>query len=133
MDKMGIVESSGIEPISFEEIRKANFDLGERIEAEGVTFDYNPEADVVSIIIGKPADAVTEPLIDDIMYRLDPETLKVVGVEIVTFFSDFLRKNKVARKLMRGYVELMLESKKPVPVTNPDDRALIREMIAAGL
>ena len=88
-----------VRPLDIEDIRRANFDLGERVESEELSLDYNPEADVLTITVGEPRSAITEPWLDDILYRVDPDTLKIVGIEIVAFFSDFIRKNKLVKKL----------------------------------
>ena len=106
----------GVVSLSAEAIKKANFDLGDRLEVEEIKLEYNPEADVLVITIGDPVPAITEPVIDDIMYRVEPDTLKVVGVEIVAFFSDFVRHNKIARKLLKGYTDDLLSARKEVQV-----------------
>lgn len=98
--------------INAEEISKANTDLGERMSSEGLWLSYNEEADVLSIIIGKPVPAITEPLLDDIMYRIDPDTFKIVGVEIVCFSTDFVKKNKIIRKIMKDYLSRLLRGEK---------------------
>lgn len=120
-----------VRPLDTTEIRRANFDLAERIEVEEVTLDYNPEADVLSITIGEPRPAVTEPLFDDIMYRVDPDTLKIVGVEIVAFFSDFVRRNKLVRKLLRNYLEELRPGTTDIVVKDPHDKELLGEILAA--
>lgn len=95
--------------ISAEEVRKANFDLADRVDPEGVTLSYNSESDTLSAVIGQPREGLTEHLLDDIFYRIDPSTLKILGVEIVAFRRDFLRKNKVARKVFGGLMIELLE------------------------
>jgi uncharacterized protein YuzE len=95
--------------IDAEQVNKGNTDLTDRMVSEGLKFSYNSEADVLSIIIGPPRIAITEPLIDDIMYRIEPETFKIVGIEIVCFFGDFVKKNKIVRKMMREYLDSLLK------------------------
>ena len=120
-----------VRPVDTEEIRRANFDLAERIEAEVVTMDYNPEADALTITIGESQPAITEPLFDDIMYRLDPDTLKIVGIEVIAFFSDFVRRNKLVRKLLRNYLEELLPGKGDIVVNDPHDKELLSEILTA--
>lgn len=122
-----------VRPLDAAEISRVNYDLSDRIMNEGITLDYNPEADVLSITIGDPKSAITEPWLDDAMYRVDPDTLKIVGIEIVAFFSDFVRKNKIIRKLLRGYLELMREGKKDIEVTESKDRKLFGEVLTSSL
>ena len=48
-----------VRPLDIEDIRRANFDLGERVESEELSLDYNPEADVLTITVGEPRSAIT--------------------------------------------------------------------------
>lgn len=120
-----------VRPLDTEEIRRANFDLAERIEAETITLDYNPEADVLTITIGEPTPAITEPLFDDIMYRIEPDTLKIVGIEIVAFFGDFVRRNKLVRKLLRGYLEQLRPGTTDIVVTDPQNKEFLSSILAS--
>ena len=120
-----------VRPLDIEDIRRANFDLGERVESEELSLDYNPEADVLTITVGEPRSAITEPLLDDILYRVDPDTLKIVGIEIVAFFSDFVRKNKLVRKLFKNYLEELHSGATGLIVTDPRDRELFGEVLIA--
>jgi hypothetical protein len=95
--------------IDAEQVNKGNTDITDRMLSEGLKFSYNSEADVLSIIIGAPRAAITEPLVDDIMYRVEPATLKIVGIEIVCFFGDFVKKNKIIRKMMHEYLDALLK------------------------
>ena len=121
-----------VKPLDAEEINRINFDISDRIMTEGVTLDYNPEADLLTITIGESRHAITEPLLDDVMYRVDPDTLKIVGVEIVAFFSDFVRRNKVVRKLLKGYLEMMREGKRDIIVTETKDRKILGEVLTSS-
>ena len=121
-----------VKPLDADEISRVNFDLSDRIMAEGVTLDYNPEADLLTVTIGEPREAITEPLLDDVLYRVDPETMKIVGVEIIAFFGDFVRKNKVVRKLLKGYLEMMREGKRDISITEPKDRKLLGEVLTSS-
>ena len=120
-----------VRPLDIEDIRRANFDLGERVESEELSLDYNPEADVLTITVGEPRSAITEPWLDDILYRVDPDTLKIVGIEIVAFFSDFVRKNKFVRKLFKNYLEELHSGTTGLIVTDPRDRELFGEVLIA--
>mgnify|MGYP001572047058 CR=1 FL=1 len=121
-----------VKPLDAEEINRINFDISDRIMTEGVTLDYNPEADLLTITIGESKPAITEPLLDDVMYRVDPDTLKIVGVEIVAFFSDFVRRNKVVRKFLKGYLEMMREGKRDIIVTETKDRKILGEVLTSS-
>lgn len=120
-----------VKPLDAEEIKRVNFDLSDRIMAEGIMLDYNAEADLLTIIIGSPRVAITEPLLDDVMYRVDPDTKKIVGFEIVAFFGDFVRRNKVVRKLLKGYLEMMRAGEREIAVAEPKDRKLFGEVLTS--
>ena len=45
--------------------------------------------------IGGPKEALSEHLVDNVMVRIDPETLEIVGFEVLDFFSDFLPNNRL--------------------------------------
>lgn len=112
-------------------VRQANFDLSDRMEEEGLTLSYDPEGDVLSIIIGEPREAITEPMVDDIMYRIDPETLKIVGFEIVQFQADFLYHNKVVRKMVKAaFPELLLETQQTIKVVEAEQRRKVESLLA---
>jgi hypothetical protein len=94
-----------VKPLDVEEIRQANLDLADRIDQEGITLEFNPEADVLSITIGAPKPSVTEPIFDDVMCRVAPRTLKITGFEVVAFSSDFIVKNKLVQKALKGHLQ----------------------------
>jgi hypothetical protein len=61
----------------------ANDDLAERMNALGVTTDYDAELDILFTRIGPPVEALTESVDDHVGLRVDPDTLKIVGWEIL--------------------------------------------------
>ena len=66
-------------------ILAANQDLAERIQTLGVSVDYDEEDDALFITFGPPVEALTESL-DGITYlRVDPDTLKIYGLEVWGF------------------------------------------------
>jgi uncharacterized protein YuzE len=118
--------------IDAEQVNKGNTDLTDRMVSEGLKFSYNSEADVLSIIIGPPRIAITEPLIDDIMYRIEPETFKIVGIEIVCFFGDFVKKNKIVRKMMREYLDSLLKGE-IIEIHETDRKRKIMEVLTVTM
>ncbi|MBI4197722.1 MAG: DUF2283 domain-containing protein [Chloroflexi bacterium] len=94
-----------VRALDLEEIRKANHDLAERMTTEKVMLAYNPEADVLSITVGTLRPALTEPVGGDVMYRVDPDTLKVLGFEIMAFFGHYMKEGGRAKKVMGKYLE----------------------------
>jgi hypothetical protein len=61
----------------------ANDDLAERMNALGVTTVYDADLDTLFTRIGPPVEALTESIDDHIGLRVDPDTLKIVGWEIL--------------------------------------------------
>jgi len=66
-------------------IMDANEDLSERLSDQGTYFVYDEEDDFFAIMIGPPVEAVTESIANTILFRVEPETLKIVGIEIFDF------------------------------------------------
>lgn len=105
------------------EVRLANQDFAQRLGVEEVTLDYNPEADVLSITIGTPTPAITEPAFDNLLYRVDPDTLRIVGFEILALFGDYARNEPLTHKLLKGYLkELRTQRTGAVLVKQEDKR-----------
>ena len=123
--------AEGIMSTDVEAIQQVNFDLADRMESEGVTLFYDPETDVLSITIGEPREAITEPMVDDIMYRVDPETLKILGFEIVQFQTDFLRNNKIVRKMMKAaFPDLLFETQRSIKIVEARQRRKVQALLA---
>lgn len=74
------------------------------IEEEGVTATYDATLDALLIEIGGPKEALTEYLVDNIMVRIEPDSLRVVGFEILDFMEDFLPANRLGRTAMGNWV-----------------------------
>lgn len=90
-----------------EGIAKANVDLAERLLNEGVSIAYDEDGDTLFLTIGEGGEAVSDQMVDGIYFRINPDTLKVVGCVIVAFKSDILANNKLARKLFQeGFEKL---------------------------
>jgi hypothetical protein len=66
-------------------ILEANQDLSERGATLGVTTVYDEEDDVLRTSIGPLTEAATESLNNTVLLRYDPESLKLVGIEVIGF------------------------------------------------
>ena len=82
---------------------EVNRDYMQRIEKEGLAAIYDATLDTLFIEIGGPREALTEPLIDNMMIRIDPSTLEMVGLEIQDFLDDFVPANRIVRELIKGW------------------------------
>ena len=84
------------------EIRAANSDLEERLGALGITLDYDDERDILFCRFGPPTEALTES-VDDLVYvRVDPDTLKIVGLEILHARTALAERPAVATFLLHA-------------------------------
>ena len=73
-----------------DEIIAANNDLFGEIEQRGIDVLYDEVLDTLFIEIGGPRKATNVHVDEDIMLRLDPSTMEVVGGEIV-LYSYFMK------------------------------------------
>jgi len=78
------------EGLASREILEANADLEERLSRLSFSVSYDEEFDIFVLTIGEPTEAITEEVADGLQLRLDPETLKVVGFEVLSFRRRFL-------------------------------------------
>jgi uncharacterized protein YuzE len=117
-----------VRALDLEEIRKANHDLAERMTTEKVMLAYNPEADVLSITVGTPRPALTEPVGGDVMYRVDPDTLKILGFEIVAFFGHYMKEGGPAKKVMGKYLKQLQKDDHQVSVNQVAIKKVLCEL-----
>ena len=66
------------------EVLRHNQDLADRIAVSGVTVDYNGEADLLWVTIGTPTEAITEGLADGVGLRLNPQTMRIVCLDVLS-------------------------------------------------
>ena len=113
-----------------QEIWAANPDLSERMRALGVSLEIDEEADAVFLTIGPPSEALTESVDDIFCFRLEPETLKIVGVEI----WGFSRELKRAARFLAHALQTAGAPVRTVPegTANPNERLAedIRQLVA---
>ena len=65
------------------EIIAANGDLAQRMAQLGITSEYDENEDILFVTIGPPVEALTETVANCVGSRVDPDTLKLVGLEIL--------------------------------------------------
>ena len=83
--------------------KDANKDYLKRIEKQGLRAVYDATLDTLFLEIGSPREALTEHVVDNIMARVDPESLEIVGLEILDFMDDFLPANRLVRESLRNW------------------------------
>lgn len=74
-----------------------------------IEFDYDKEADVLYMSLGKPKEAVVEE-VGNIGIRVDEKTKEVVGLTIIEFMKSFGK----AHKPVRISIKHLLKSAKTV-------------------
>lgn len=111
----------------------ANKDVIDRIEREGAHLVYDATLDTLFIEFGGPKEALSEHVVDNIMLRIEPETLQIVGFEILDFFSDFVPNHRLVRDLISD-LGLQVQEGKDSEVTLMEPRyKALRDMIEAAI
>ena len=77
-----------------------NQDYMERIERDGLRAVYDGTLDTLFIEIGGPKEGLSEHLADNVMLRIDPESLQIIGLEILDFLADFLPHNRLFKQMV---------------------------------
>lgn len=57
--------------------------------AEALTFSYDKEGDILDISLGRPRQAISREIEDDVFVRLNPKSRKVIGFSILNFTKWF--------------------------------------------
>ena len=101
------------------------------MERDGVTLVYDGALDSLLLEFGGPKVALSEHLLDNMMARIDPDTLEIVGLEITDFLADFLPNNRLFQEFFQ---DLDMAEGKDLRVTLMEARFKpIRDMIGAAL
>jgi hypothetical protein len=66
-------------------IRAANDDLEARVLSLGLHVAYDRADDTLILTIGPLVEATTESIANTVLVRVDPDTLKCVGLEVLGF------------------------------------------------
>ena len=114
-----------------DKLSAANKDFIDRIERQGTHLVYDATLDTLFIEFGGPKEAVSEHVVDNIMLRIEPETLQIVGCEILDFFSDFVPNHRLFRDMIS---DIGLQEGKDSTVTLMEPRyKALRDMIEAAI
>lgn len=57
-------------------------------------FFFDKEGDILDIAVGKPKKAISREIGNDVVVRLDPKTMEIVGFTILNFEKRFENKDK---------------------------------------
>lgn len=78
----------------------ANDDLAERAGDLGIRSIYSPQDDTWSTYIGPSAEALTVNVDDHLLLRYDPESLKLIGLEIIELRGYLSQRPEALRLLL---------------------------------
>ena len=118
------------------EILEANSDLADRIDVLDVAVSYDSEFDIFLVTLGKPQPAIVEEIPNGhgLHLRLDPDSNKIVGYEILGFEQRYLK----AHPDFRAHFEALFEDspidKRDIPHRGRQHRRAqqaLRELIPA--
>jgi hypothetical protein len=74
---------------------EANLDFQREIERKGVCLAYSAAMDTLFIQFGGPTEALSEYVTDNVILRIEPDTLKIAAIEVLDFMGDFLPNNRL--------------------------------------
>ena len=120
---------------SLREVLRANDDLDVRLRTLSVGVFYDRDDDIFEVTLGDPQEAITESVRNQLSIRLDPDTLKIVGLEIPNL-SARIRDDPMLRQLWRlllriaGPASAVPGETEPEPATRLAD-VLKRELLPA--
>ena len=122
---------AGIRHIDPDEPLEPNKNYLDRIEREGPDLVYDATLDTLLIEFGGPKEALGEHVVDNIMLRIEPENLQIVGCEILDFFADFLPNHHLFRDMISVF-ELREGKDSTITLAEPKHKAL-RDLIEAAI
>jgi hypothetical protein len=85
------------QPLDMSQVARLNGDLLQRLVEEGLTITYDEDGDTLFLTIGRGVPALTEFVTYGIHVRIEPESLRIVGVDILQFRKRFLANNELIR------------------------------------
>lgn len=97
-------------------IAEANQDLNERARELPVRAEYDLDDDTLILAIGEEQEALSPSVDNELFLRVDPDTLKIIGVELL-HFSDHLRDHSA----VSNFVLHLLEQAKVTQLTVAPD------------
>lgn len=89
-------------PFDMQQVARLNDDLLQRLIVEGVTLTYDEDGDTLFLTIGQGVLALTEHVVYGIHARIEPESLHIVGVDILQFRNRFLANNELFRVMFQN-------------------------------
>jgi len=104
-------------------ILRANKNLAERIELEGLAVDYSREDDYVRIAIGAPRPSISVSMPDEpyAVLMIDPDTFNINAIE-APFFMEGMKAAKSKGEFWRVVATLIEEGRTSVYIPPREQR-----------
>ncbi len=102
-----------------------------RMDREGFFVLYDDELDTLFVDIGDHRDGVLEPLADNLLARVDPGNLELLGYEIADFREDFLPNNRLFQPLANE-LRLFRRPNERIDVSETEQKETLRRLVAVA-
>ena len=125
------------EAITLKAIRKADPSWQKRIRSEMHDIQLDYDADILYLTFGAPTESVSVPLNitgEDAYLRVQPETLKIVGVDILHFRKGFLQRKPDAKQAFQSLFDLLgdMDWRIQLRLPTPDASGNVQLMLPAA-
>ena len=111
-----------------EKIRASNESYSKRVFSEWHDFQYDCDADILYLAIGAQGEAFSVPLDtlgEQVYLRIDPDTYKIVGLDIMCFRKSFLANDPDASRAFEPLFNFLGNSDWRIQVRLPDEVSLL--------
>ena len=118
-------------PFDHDRFLDANQDLVARMDSEGLFVLYDDQLDTLFVDIGVSRDGALEPLVDNLLARVDPSSLELLGYEIVDFRADFLPHNRLFQPMV-SELRLFERPNERIDASETTQRETLRRLVAVS-
>ncbi len=91
--------AEAVRKIDLKKLKEANAQYLVGLSPKQLGIVYDSTLDAFFVELNEPKEALTEHVIDNVLVRVDPESLRILDLEIQDFFSDFLPNNRLFREV----------------------------------
>jgi uncharacterized protein YuzE len=116
-------------------IMAANGDFAERATTLGARAEYDRDQDTLSISIGPAVEASAESIDNRVFISVDPETLKIVGIDVMGLRDLLVAPSPDAEPLARALepiaAALLVDEQRPSPSAVEALARTMRQLVPA--
>jgi hypothetical protein len=116
-------------------IMEANADFAERATALGARAEYNRDEDMLSISVGPVTEASAESIDNYVFISVEPETLKIVGIDVMGVRDLLVAPPPEAEPLARALepiaAALLVDEQRPSPRAVEALARTVRQLVPA--